>query len=378
MPLPSHPVFPAHCTKFHEVFISPYDTTSNEYQDALSRVQRPWTYLKVFVRYEIQRHPVTPRNLVAGRPVTITLNHPNLAYFGLVREVHDFESIGNFPWVNSNITIEVHTLPDFPIDWSATTPWPHPAKHTTFILPHCFLEDSYVLQPLNDIPEDEFIEVQLCLEVASLEAEEMLSMPSHIPQEHLPPSPYSPRAQLISRPIYLSNYALPLDELPIPHDVAEVDENLVPLAPHIIEERENMVRDMTDGFAFSIESCNEDGLSVQAKVEEVDSETERSFLSYVGTNPPCLTNSLLFAGNFPGNDNHSSPATSSSSTIVVTHCPNTLSSLYLPARATLALPPPSLPSPPRPPTRRRIVNDFPPTLTPSGEEGWEYSIGGMY
>jgi len=115
-----------------------------------------------------------------GAPVTvstdkhITRGH---AVYGMVRSVTEQLAKSKWPRIMTDILVEVHSIPDYEVDWRQALLWKEPPSYTIHIQPHAFLHPNYVPLPL-DAPE--VANVDFSLESVNSNSWEYLARPKPV------------------------------------------------------------------------------------------------------------------------------------------------------------------------------------------------------
>lgn len=150
-----------------DAFRGPYATSSFEYRLAATHAARPLIYDQTLIRFCIKRTS-GPNPFLVGSPITVTYEplymvHRGRALYGLVREICDTIDTIHWSGTLSKMTVEVHCIPDFPIDWQHAVPWVLPPPGAVFIQPHGFTLDRYRPRSLYATPTREIIRLPLRL-----------------------------------------------------------------------------------------------------------------------------------------------------------------------------------------------------------------------
>jgi len=141
-------------------FYGPYATDSPEYCMAATFVAQPPIYDRTLICFRFKRDN-GPNFFILGSPVTVTyellyIEHRGRALYGLVREINDTLDTVHWSGTICQMTVEVHCIPNFLINWEAAVPWVVPPPGAIFIQPHGFTSDEYrpralYAAPLHDI-----------------------------------------------------------------------------------------------------------------------------------------------------------------------------------------------------------------------------------
>jgi hypothetical protein len=99
---------------------------------------------------------------VSRELATITVEQPRKrkhiaghAFYGLVRSVEEKQDVVKWPYLSSCMTVEVHVIPGFSVNWDDAFPWLNPPHGVIFVQPHGFLEPNYEPIPLIAIDFDD-------------------------------------------------------------------------------------------------------------------------------------------------------------------------------------------------------------------------------
>jgi len=148
-------------------FHGPYTLDSPEYLLATSHAAQPLIYDQLLVRFSLKRTS-GPNAFTVGSPITVTIEplsieHRGRALYGLVREICDTIDTIHWSGTISKMTVEVHCIPNFLINWDFAIPWVMPPRGVVFIQPHGFLNDNYRPQSLYATPSRNIIRLPLHL-----------------------------------------------------------------------------------------------------------------------------------------------------------------------------------------------------------------------
>jgi hypothetical protein len=178
------------------VFHGPYARNSRDYQIACTYAAYPLIIQPKLLRFRFQRYPNTPRLYQTGHPITITIKYGlglnGHALYAMVREVNESLDTLAWPLITGYITVEVHTIPGFYVNWDEALPWFLPPPGVVFIQPHGFLEKGYTPLALYVTPNRDIL--IYCIHVEALQfprpSETDLIIPPH---RQLPPASSYPR-----------------------------------------------------------------------------------------------------------------------------------------------------------------------------------------
>jgi len=141
-------------------FYGPYVTDSPEYRTATTFAAQPPIYDRTLIRFHFKR-ATGPSFFIVGSPVAVTyeplyVEHRGRALYGLVRQIDDTLDTVHWSETICQMTVEVHCIPNFRINWESAIPWVIPPPGAIFIQPHGFTSDEYrpralYAAPLHDI-----------------------------------------------------------------------------------------------------------------------------------------------------------------------------------------------------------------------------------
>jgi hypothetical protein len=133
--------------EIRSAFSGPYATDSPEYLMASTFAAHPPIYDRTLIRFCYKR-TTGPSPFLVGSPITVTyeplhVTHRGRALYGLVREIIDTLDTIYWSGTVSKMTVEVHCIPNFLINWNDAVPWVLPPPGAVFVQPHGFTHDLY-------------------------------------------------------------------------------------------------------------------------------------------------------------------------------------------------------------------------------------------
>ena len=171
-------------------------------------------------------------------PVTVStdkLATHGHAVYGVVRGMTEQLPRSRWPYIMTDILVEVHSIPRYEIDWRHALLWKNPPSHTVHIQPHAFLHPSYVPLPL-DTPE--VANVVFSLESIDPHGWEVLRRPKPVPRLPAPSEYPSPSTTPSAPP--------PVTFMPHPYD-----DRFPTMAAEPIPQKKRTHEETTDGGEVS-------------------------------------------------------------------------------------------------------------------------------
>jgi hypothetical protein len=143
-------------------FFGMYAKFSPSYQIVCKQAAYPPIYEQKLMQFFFEQESSTNLFCISEPATTcITVEQPRKrkciaghAFYGLVQSIEEKQDIVKWPYVSSCMTIEVHTIPGFSVNWDDAFPWLNPPHGVIFVQPHSFLEPNYEPIPLIAINFD--------------------------------------------------------------------------------------------------------------------------------------------------------------------------------------------------------------------------------
>jgi hypothetical protein len=146
----------------HPAFLGSYAELSNPYQLSTTYTLWPPYYEKRLLCFQFI-HPTSLVPYIVGHPVTVTIEDVSIdgvqghALYGLVRRIESEMDRATWPKVQTKVLVEVHSIPDYLVDWRFARLWDDPPHDIVYIQPHGFLQHDY--QPVCILAADDYEDV---------------------------------------------------------------------------------------------------------------------------------------------------------------------------------------------------------------------------
>jgi hypothetical protein len=177
-------------------FVGHYHPRSPEYKHSCTHATLPAVYHRQLLHFLGTRPLYSNAEFSVAQPITVTIglqdgDSDGHAYYGLVVAYNEQPVPSSKTDTEWSLTVELHVIPDYLVDWTSALPWMQPPRGCVFVQPHGFLEADYA-PPTVDIMQSLHI-MTIVVDAATLDCGLWNDLEYTRPYPRLPPREVYPQ-----------------------------------------------------------------------------------------------------------------------------------------------------------------------------------------